>query len=367
MWYNLGMKLKQVVLNNFRNYALQTVELSDGINVFFGNNAQGKTNFLESVRYMSIGRSMRTTKEKELIKWNEPNARIKAIVQSGQINRSVEVYLPQSKGKQIKINGVPITRMGELMGVLATVLFSPDEIGIIKNAPVDRRRFIDISLCQLSKAYFYALNRYNKILLQRNTLLKSGRADENTLSIWDVQLAQEGSRIAKSRAGFIKRLEVLARSNHAYLTSDKEELTLEYQGITGENAEEICNEMLKILKEDREKDLRQGYTHSGIQTDDIKVSVNGIDVRKFGSQGQQRTASLALKMSEVDLYYQEKGEYPILLLDDVFSELDMTRQERLLQKIEGLQTIITCTHFEFEGVKNVRFFQVINGKVEIQN
>ena len=360
------MKLKQVVLNNFRNYALQTVNLSDGINVFFGNNAQGKTNFLESVRYMSIGKSMRTTKEKELIKWNEEHARIKAYVQSGQIKRSVEVFLPQSKGKQIKINGVPITRMGELMGVVATVLFSPDEIGIIKNAPGDRRRFIDISLCQLSKAYFYALNRYNKILLQRNTLLKSGRADENSLAVWDLQLAQEGSRIAKSRAGFIKRLEILARENHAFLTSDKEELALEYEGVTGEDANEICEKMLDILKADREKDLKQGYTHSGIQTDDIKVSINGIDVRKFGSQGQQRTAALALKMSEVDLYYQEKGEYPILLLDDVFSELDITRQERLLQKIKGLQTIITCTHFEFDNVENVKFFQVSNGMVTKQ-
>ena len=361
------MKLKQVVLNNFRNYALQTVELSEGTNVFFGNNAQGKTNFLESVRYMSIGKSMRTSKEKELIKWETDSARIKANVVSGQISRSVEVYLPQSKGKQIKINGVPITRMGELLGVVATVLFSPDEIGIIKNAPSDRRRFIDISLCQLSKAYFYALNRYNKILLQRNTLLKSGRADENSLDVWDIQLASEGARIAKSRAGFVRRLEVFARENHAYLTSDKEQLTLEYEGITGEDVADISEKMLALLKADREKDLHQGYTHSGIQTDDIKVVLNGIDVRKFGSQGQQRTASLALKMSEVDLYYQEKGEYPILLLDDVFSELDMTRQKRLLEKIRGLQTIITCTHFEFEDVQNVKFFHVTNGTVQQQN
>jgi DNA replication and repair protein RecF len=254
--------------------------------------------------------------------------------------------------------------MGELMGVVATVLFSPDEIGIIKNAPADRRRFIDISLCQLSKAYFYALNRYNKILLQRNTLLKSGRADENSLAVWDLQLVGEGTRIAKSRAGFVKRLETLAKENHSFLSSDREELTLEYEGITGESSEEIAKKMLDALKQDREKDLKQGYTHSGIQTDDLKVSVNGTDIRKFGSQGQQRTASLSLKMAEVDLYYQEKGEYPILLLDDVFSELDKTRQQRLLEKIKGLQTIITCTHFEFNGVDDIRYFKVNSGTVE---
>ncbi len=358
------MVLKEVVLNNFRNYTLQTVRLSEGTNVFFGNNAQGKTNFLESVRYMSIGKSMRTSKEKELIKWNEDFARLKAVVCSGQISRRLDIALFQQKSKTVKINSVPISKMGELMGVVATVLFSPDEIGIIKNTPSDRRRFIDISLCQLSKAYFYALNRYNKILLQRNTLLKSGRADENSLAVWDIQLVGEGARIAKSRAGFIKRLEVLAKENHAYLSSDKENLTLEYEGVSGESIDEISEKMLARIKNDREKDLRQGYTHSGIQTDDLKVSINGIDVRKFGSQGQQRTAALSLKMAEVDLYNQEKGEYPILLLDDVFSELDKTRQIRLLQKIKGLQTIITCTHFDFDAVGEIRYFKVSNGTVE---
>lgn len=358
------MILQEVVLNNFRNYTLQTVHLGAGTNVFFGNNAQGKTNFLESVRYMSIGKSMRTSREKELIKWNEDCARIKATVKSGNVSKRLDITLPQQKSKTVKINSVPITKMGELMGVVATVLFSPDEIGIIKNAPADRRRFIDISLCQLSKAYFYALNRYNKILLQRNTLLKSGRADENSLAVWDLQLVGEGTRIAKSRAGFVKRLETLAKENHAYLSSDREELTLEYEGITGENSEEISQKMLDALKQDREKDLKQGYTHSGIQTDDLKVSINGTDVRKFGSQGQQRTASLSLKMAEVDLYHQEKGEYPILLLDDVFSELDKTRQRRLLEKIKGLQTIITCTHFEFGGVENIRYFKVNGGTIE---
>lgn len=358
------MILQEVVLNNFRNYALQTVRLGAGTNVFFGNNAQGKTNFLESVRYMSIGKSMRTSREKELIKWNEDCARIKATVKSGNVSKRLDITLPQQKSKMVKINSVPITKMGELMGVVATVLFSPDEIGIIKNAPADRRRFIDISLCQLSKAYFYALNRYNKILLQRNTLLKSGRADENSLAVWDLQLVGEGTRIAKSRAGFVKRLETLAKENHSFLSSDREELTLEYEGITGESSEEIAQKMLDVLKQDREKDLKQGYTHSGIQTDDLKVSVNGTDIRKFGSQGQQRTASLSLKMAEVDLYYQEKGEYPILLLDDVFSELDKTRQQRLLEKIKGLQTIITCTHFEFNGVDDIRYFKVNSGTVE---
>ena len=251
------MILKEVVLRNFRNYVEQTVTLGSGINVFFGQNAQGKTNFLESVRYLSIGKSMRTPREKELIRWDAERMELKATVSRTHSQKRVDVFLSHKEAKRIRIGGIPITRMGELMGTVTTVLFSPDEIGIIKNSPADRRRFMDISLCQLSRAYFYALSKYNKILSQRNALLKSGRADENALSVWDVQLVREGARIAKSRAGFVKRLEELADDNHSFISSDKERLTLGYEGVVGESTEEISEKMLSELEECRE--LARGH------------------------------------------------------------------------------------------------------------
>lgn len=362
------MKITEVTLQNFRNYKHETVKLSPFVNVFYGANAQGKTNFLESLRFMSIGKSMRTSKEKELICWDEENAKLKAEIMGEKVKKRVDISLFKTGGKRVRINNLPITKIGELMGVLTTVLFSPDEIGIIKNSPADRRRFIDIALCQLSKAYFYALNKYNKILAQRNSLLKSGKTDENSLYVWDVQLASEGARIAKSRAGFIKRLEECASENHLFLSDGKEKLTLTYEGVYDSTIELIRDKMMENLKADRDKDIKQGYTHSGIQTDDLRVEVNGIDLRKFGSQGQQRTGALSLKLAEVDIYKQESGEYPVLLLDDVFSELDKTRQNRLVEKIKGMQTVITCTHFDFSYPENIiKYFVVENGKITEKN
>ncbi len=359
----MGMKLRRVQLNDFRTYARCCVELGPQANVFFGKNAQGKTNFLESVRLMSIGKSMRAVRDKEMVRWGAEAGKTSALVRGRNLERKVEISLFADKPKTVKVDGCPISRMGELMGVIATVLFTPDEIGIVKNSPADRRRFVDISLCQLSKAYFYALTRYNKILSQRNALLKSGRADENSLIVWDMQLAKEGARIAKSRMGFTKQLEEFTAEAHAYLSGGSETLTLSYEGITGEDADEICNKMIAKLKEDRERDRKQCYTHSGIQTDDLKVEINGIDVRKFGSQGQQRTAALSLKLAEAELFFSQTGEYPILLLDDVFSELDKTRQERLLERIAPMQSVITCTHFDFALPEGARVFEVNGGAI----
>lgn len=359
------MVIEKVSLYNFRNYSLTTVALSKGVNVFFGSNAQGKTNFLESVRFMSIGKAMRMGKDKDLIKWDENVAQMQAIVNCGPVNKTVTVTLYKNDKKRIQINGIPITKMGELMGVITTVLFSPAEISIIKNAPSDRRRFIDIALCQISKTYFYSLSKYNKILDQRNALLKSGKADENSLYVWDVQLAKEGAKIAKTRAGFIQRLQTYANDVHSYISDGKETLTLKYEGVTGETIEEIEKAILSDLSACREKDLRYGYTNCGVQTDDVKVEVNGVDLRKYGSQGQQRTGALSLKLAEVELLKEKTGEYPILLLDDVFSELDLNRQRKLLEKIKHMQTIITCTDFDYQ-MDGVEYFSVVNGVITPQ-
>ena len=359
------MYLSHVTLNNYRNYSSLGLDLSPGLNVFTGQNAQGKTNFLEAVYFTSIGRSMRTPRDKELIAWGSEKARIRSDVVGRGGKSRVEIVLDKNEKKRVAIGGAQVSKMGELMGVIMTVLFSPDEIAIIKQGPGERRRFMDIAICQLSRAYFYLLTRYNKILSQRNSLLKS-KVDASTLDVWDIQLAQTGAKVIKTRRGFIARLNELANKNHEFLTNGKESLSLCYEGIDGNSEEEITQNFLNSLKKVRDKDLLHGYTHVGAQTDDFGAMVGDVDVRKFGSQGQQRTVALSLKLAQLDLFYEETGEYPVLLLDDVFSELDVSRQQKLVQKIDGFQTIITCTHVEEvlkEYFKDAKFFSVTSGQI----
>lgn len=358
------MYITRVTLNNYRNYGSLGLELSPGLNVFTGENAQGKTNLLEAVYFTGVGRSMRTPRDKELIRWGDDMARIRADA-AGRYGKSrVEIVLDKRENKRVAINGVPVKKLGELMGVIMVVLFSPDEIAIIKEAPGERRRFIDIALSQISRAYFYLLMRYNRILSQRNRLLKAGGAD--TQDVWDLQLADVGAKIIKTRKGFIARLNGLADKNHEYLTAGRERLTLRYESIEGENEQEIRENFLAELKRTRERDVIQGFTHVGAQTDDMAVLAGDLDIRRFGSQGQQRTAALSLKLAQLDLFYEETGEYPVLLLDDVFSELDETRRNKLIERLLGHQTIITCTNAQKElreAFEEAAFYRVENGTV----
>lgn len=358
------MYITRVTLNNYRNYGSLGLELSPGLNVFTGENAQGKTNLLEAVYFTGVGRSMRTPRDKELIRWGDDMARIRADA-AGRYGKSrVEIVLDKRENKRVAINGVPVKKLGELMGVIMVVLFSPDEIAIIKEAPGERRRFIDIALSQISRTYFYLLTRYNRILSQRNRLLKAGGAD--TQDVWDLQLADVGAKIIKTRKGFIARLNGLADKNHEYLTAGRERLTLRYESIEGENEQEIRENFLAELKRTRERDVIQGFTHVGAQTDDMAVLAGDLDIRRFGSQGQQRTAALSLKLAQLDLFYEETGEYPVLLLDDVFSELDETRRNKLIERLLGHQTIITCTNAQKElreAFEEAAFYRVENGTV----
>ncbi|MDE6398498.1 MAG: DNA replication and repair protein RecF, partial [Clostridiales bacterium] len=234
------MIVKRCELRDFRNYGQTHVEFESGINVLCGDNAQGKTNLLEAVYFCSVGRSPRTPRDKELIRKGCDRGRIKLTAEDRGGENTVEILLDRSENKRVAINGMPIARMGELMGVVAAVYFSPDEMRIIKDAPGDRRRFMDIALCRMSKAYFYLLGRYNKILAQRNRLLKSGRATADVLDVWDAQLVAEGARVAKTRRSYVQRLSEHAREAHEYLTDGKEELSLLYEGLKGETAEEIA-------------------------------------------------------------------------------------------------------------------------------
>lgn len=359
------MFVSEVFVQNYRNYIKEKVSFENKTNFLVGKNAQGKTNLLEAIYLCSVGRSARTPRDRELINFDSDRAYVKVFVKKRFATDRVEMTLDKSANKRVAVNGLPITRIGELMGVVTTVFFSPDEMKIVKDGPSDRRRFMDISLCQMSKAYFYLLSSYNKTLSQRNKLLKNGATDD-VLDVWDMQLVGLGSKIIKTRRGFVQRLGEKAAHNHSYLTDGGESLKLGYESESGETVEEIALSFKEHLLKDREKDKLMGYTRSGPHKDDIAFCVGDTDIRAFGSQGQQRTAALAVKLAEIDLIAGEKEEYPVLLLDDVLSELDLDRQIRLLNKIKDYQTIITCTHIDdnlTKAIGNYAKFIVENGKV----
>lgn len=359
------MILQQLKIINYRNYSEAEIFPSERLNLFVGGNAQGKTNLLESIYFASLGKSPRTPRDKELIKWGETQATIKAKVlkKCG----ADELLVKIDTAKRIAINGLSILRMRELMGVIMTVFFSPDELKIVKDGPSERRRFIDIALCQLSKAYFDTLARYNKTLAQRNKLLKNNPKDES-IDLWDGQLSTEGARVVHSRRELVSQLDIYAGQVH-YDITDNEKLCLSYEGIEGESYEEIKYNMDIALKANRQRDKQYCATSVGPHRDDILISANGTDLRAYGSQGQQRSAALSLKLAEMELLKELSGEYPILLLDDVLSELDEKRQTKLLSKIKSYQTIITGAYISNDVKKMIgsaKEYAVDNGKVVVR-
>lgn len=361
----LVVKIEKIELVNYRNYGTETIVFSNGLNIVYGKNAQGKTNLLESILFCCIGKSLRVNKDSQVIGFDKPFAKIKLTVVKKYEKTIIEIHFPREGKKTIKINGLPIKKIGELMGEFNAVYFSPDELKLIKEKPEDRRRFMDIHISQISKKYFYLLSRYDKILANRNKLLKSGQSQktiEETLSIWNAQLAQAGSEIVFFRLQFVQKLIPLCEKVHSYLSGGKETIHIEYQGESGTQAE-IEQKLLSSLSENFEKELRLGYTTVGPHRDDIKITVNGIDVRTYGSQGQQRTSALALKLAEIEIIFQEKNETPVLLLDDVLSELDASRRKKLLKFSEKTQTIITTVEELDESEKqNATILLVENGK-----
>ena len=358
------MKIKKISLNNFRNYTNQEVEFNSNLNVIIGNNAQGKTNLLEAVFMCAIGRSPRTTKDKDLIKWNSTFAKISIDIVKKIGNKEIDIYLFSNQNKAIKIDKIGIKKIGLLFGTLNAIYFSPDELKLIKDSPAERRRFMDIDLCQFDKNYFYSLGTYNQILEQRNRLLKTPdeKVLKDTISIWNDQLANTGAKIILARLKLIESLKIKANEIHSKLTSGKENLELEYQGYTAETENNLKLLLLKKYEESLDKDIKLGYTTVGPHRDDIKITSNNIDLRSFGSQGQQRTGALSLKLAELEVFKENIGEYPILLLDDVLSELDETRQLQLIEHISQIQTLLTCTDFSF-NVPHTKY-HIKNGKIE---
>jgi len=351
--YNLGMVIKRLSVKGFRNHADTEIKLSPKINVLVGKNAQGKTNLLEAIYLTCVGRGWRTHKEREMIGFDFDDAKVRTVVKKSFGDIVIEIKLSRAQKKSIKINDIPVAKMGELMGQVNCVFFSPDELRLIKDAPADRRRFMDIDISQVDKSYFYALLRYNKVLMQRNALLKSKDEDIGRgLDIWDVQLVSTGSYIIEKRRKYLEMLEPSVKKVHSYMTRKKEDISLEY----------VAYELERELKMAREKDMRLKTTTVGPHRDDLLIQINGKDVRSFASQGQQRTAALSLKLGELELFENITGEKPVLLLDDVFSELDDDRQERLIKLLSYCQSVITTTQ-PIKNCDTCHNFVVENGKI----
>lgn len=359
------MKIESLKITNFRNYKNLSVKFDDNVNVFIGKNAQGKTNLLESIFYCCIGKSFKNCKDKDLIKWGEESGKINLIANKKYRNIEIDVNLFKNQKKSIKINKIPIRRIGELIGEINVVFFSPQELKLVKESPEERRKFMDIDISQNNKRYFYQLSRYEKILANRNKLLKNSQTIETvkeTIDIWDRALIASSKIIAFERKKFIEMISPYSQKAHSYISGGKENLTLKYScGCNVELNEKFEENMDKLLKKNLEKDYKLGYTTIGVHRDDIEIFLNEVEVKAYGSQGQQRTVALSLKLAELENMYNINGEYPILLLDDVFSELDVDRQKRLLKFVDRTQTFITCTdERKIEG----KIYNIVEGNIK---
>ena len=357
------MWIKNIKLKNFRNYNYEQINLEKNINIFYGENAQGKTNIIEAIFLSSMGKSFRAKKDKEMIKLSENKAMIEILFNKKDRDGKIKIEL-QNK-KNVYLNGIKLKKLSELLGNINIVIFTPDDINILKGGPQNRRRFLDIMISQLKPNYMYNLNLYLKTLEQRNNYLrqiKEYNKDENLLEIWDEKLAEYAFNIYNYRNEFINKIKNKIKNIHSEITNNKEEIEIEY--LTECESKE---KYLKLLKDRRKLDIIKGYTTKGIHRDDFIIYINKKELNIYGSQGQHRTAILSLKLSELNIIYEETGEYPILLLDDFMSELDEKRREHFLKNIKNTQIIITCTEkFDIEN-NNILIYNVKDGKVYKEN
>lgn len=363
------MKIKSLKLKNFRNYDLLNLDFDSETNIFYGDNAQGKTNILEAVYLSGTTKSHRGTKDRDLIQFEKEESHVESIVEKNGIDYQIDLHLKKNSPKGIAINKIPIHKASELFGIVNLVFFSPEDLNIIKNGPAERRRFIDLELSQLDKVYLNNLTNYNRIINQRNHLLKEMNYENkknlmDTLEIWELQLIQYGNKIIDRRKEFIIEINEIISFIHKKLTGNKEELKIVYEPSNGNLSLE------QALRKNRDRDFKMKSTSVGPHRDDICFMAGDLDIRRFGSQGQQRTAALSLKLSEIELVKKTIHDTPILLLDDVLSELDKHRQNYLLDSIYDIQTLITCTGVE--DFVNHRFevnkvFHVQSGQVTKEN
>jgi DNA replication and repair protein RecF len=358
------MIIESIQLENFRNYGSLKLNLDSGTNIFYGNNAQGKTNILEAVYLCGTTKSHRGSKDRDMIRFQEEEAHIRMNMKRNGSFCKIDMHLKKNRAKGIAVNGVPIRKAGELLGIGNYVFFSPEDLNIIKNGPGERRRFIDLELCQLHGIYLYNLSNYNKIVNQRNRILKDISFHPEyaeMLDVWDEQMASYGAKIIRDRDTFVELLNGIVKNTHRMLSGNLEELQISYEKSVE------ADDFADALKRNRERDMKFKMTMLGPHRDDLNFKIKGVDIRKYGSQGQQRTAALALKLAEIELVKREIKDTPVLLLDDVLSELDSSRQHYLLESIHDIQTLITCTgldDFIENQFKINKVFHVVEGTVE---
>ena len=350
-------------LKNFRNYEDLEIHFSDRINIIHGDNAQGKTNILEAIYLAATTKSHRGSKDKDIILFNKEDSHIRLNLKKRDVGHRIDMHLRNAKPKGVAIDGIPIRRSTELFGLINIIIFSPEDLSIVKNGPGERRRFMDMEICQISRIYYSNLLRFSKILDQRNNLLKQiyfKPEIKETLDTWDEQLVDTGKTIIKERRNFIGMMNDIIQDIHNSLSSGKEKIELIYEP----NVEE--DKFLKVLKEKRKLDLKNSVTMTGPQRDDFAVMINGNDVRVYGSQGQQRTAALSLKLAEIEIVKKVINDNPILLLDDVMSELDSQRRDALLETMNDIQTIITYTGYDDfirQRISVDKIYKINNGRI----
>lgn len=333
------MYIEKIKLHNFRNYKQLDMVFNKSINIIYGNNAQGKTNILEAIFLCSFGKSFRTSKEKEMIMFNEPNLSVEVFYQKSDRNGKIKIDIGSKK--QISLNGIKLKKLSELLGNLNIVIFTPDDINILKDGPAKRRRFLDILIGQLRPNYVYNLNMYLKTIEQRNNYLRQIREEEkpeDLLEVWNEKLAEYGEKVFLYRKEFIEKISKKIAKIHNQITDEKESINIEYSSNCSDKVQ-----YLKLLNERKKLDIIKGFTTKGVHRDDFMIYINGKDVSTYGSQGQNRTAILSLKLSELNVIHDEVGEYPILLLDDFMSELDEKRRKNFLNNIKETQVILTGT------------------------
>lgn len=361
------MRVKRLRLHAFRNYERLDIAPDPHLTVLCGPNAQGKTNILEALHLCCVGKSHRAGRDRELIRWGAEESAVQVFAQQrdGTHEVSVQLFRDARRKKIVRVGGAKVTRIGELMGHLNGVLFSPEDLSIVKDGPGERRRFIDMELSQLRPAYFYALQQYVRALSQRNNLLREIAKDARllpTLDAWDEQLARMGEVIVLHRRDYIARLSEEAQRNHASI-SGGETLSIRYQSQF-ETAENVAERFYAQLQSARSEDMRRMTTTVGAHRDDLRFEIGGKEARIFASQGQQRTIVLALKLAEIAAIERERGETPVLMLDDVMSELDPRRREMLVERLDGVQTLVTCTDMsDLAGAKAGAIYHVKSGQL----
>ncbi|MFZ5968724.1 MAG: DNA replication/repair protein RecF [Bacillota bacterium] len=352
------MLIKNVKLINFRNYGSLELILDPKINVFVGDNAQGKTNIIEAIYMSGTGKSFRSNKDRELIKFDKDKGYVKVEAEKKHDNVVVELKLEEDKKKQIKVNGVVLSKNSDILGSIYVVIFSPEDLKLVKEGPAERRKFIDTEISNIKPKYYYHLHQYHRVIMQRNHLLKKIQMDKkfmSTLEVWDEKMIDLGTRLIMDRNVFIKRMSTLSRLIHRKITDNQENFEVKYVSNIplAEEYEGIYNNFKIKLKKALEVDIMRGMTTVGPHRDDLDFFVNGIDIKTYGSQGQQRTSALSLKLAEIELVKAETAEYPILLLDDVMSELDIHRQQFLIKSLRDIQTFITTTELKALEAWNV--------------